>query len=332
MSQTTKSNERNYLLDNLKGLLIFLVVFGHSLELIKEQHIIISVAYIFIYLFHMPAFVFISGYFSKNLEKARESAFTTFFLPFILFNTLWNVLAVLFTQDRALFSFMTPGWALWYLLSMFEWRIMLKDLVKVKFILPISLIVGLFSGLFGEFDALLSISRTLVFFPFFLGGYFIKEEQLFGFKKPHKLYAIFIIFLSLGFSYIIAYTKIFPIEFLYGSASFSNSTIPIWLGLFSRFLLYLIGFSFIFGLINTTKTRPTFFAKIGGNTLPVYILHTYLLTIIFVINHFIPILWIQLVISFVGSIAITYFLSRDHVNDWFKNLLNKILLASLIQK
>lgn len=330
MNKELPLESRNYLLDNLKGLLIFLVVFGHSLELIKGDHIVFSVFYIFIYLFHMPAFVFISGYFSKNVEKARQSAFTTFLVPFVLFNTLWNLLAVIFTGDASLFSFITPGWALWYLLSMFIWRMLLKDLIRVKYILPISLLVGLGAGIFGEFDSLLSMSRTLVFFPFFLMGYFTKEDRLFSFKKPHKIYAVFIILLSIGFSYMIAYTKIFPIEFLYGSDSFQTSTIPIWLGVLSRCLLYIIGFSFIFGLINTTKTKPTFFAKIGGNTLPVYILHTYLLVIVFVITHFIPFLWLKLVICFASSIGITYSLSRNPVNDYFKKFLSKILKLILI--
>ncbi|MGL4735825.1 MAG: acyltransferase family protein [Cellulosilyticaceae bacterium] len=331
MDKNLPSISRNYLLDNLKGLLIFLVVFGHSLELIKEEHIVFSVFYIFIYLFHMPAFVFISGYFSKNVEKARQSAFTTFLVPFVIFNTLWNLLAVLFTRDPSAFSFITPGWALWYLLSMFIWRIMLKDLVRVKYILPLSLVVGLCAGIFGEFDSQLSMSRTLVFFPFFLTGYFMKEERLFSLKKPHRVYAIFIISLSLAFSYGIAYTRIFPIEFLYGSDSFQTSTVPIWLGVLSRCLLYIIGFSFIFGLINTTKTRPTFFAKIGGNTLPVYILHTYLLVVIFVITYFIPLLWLKLMVCFVGSIAITYSLSRNHVNDYFKRFLTKLLSLILLK-
>ncbi|MGL4346322.1 MAG: acyltransferase family protein [Cellulosilyticaceae bacterium] len=325
-------SSRNYLLDNLKGLLIFLVVFGHSLELIKEDHIVFSVFYIFIYLFHMPAFVFISGYFSKNLDKSRESAFGTFFVPFIIFNTLWNLLAVGFTRDTSLFSFITPGWALWYLISMFIWRILLKDLIKIRFILPLSIVIGLGAGIFTEFDALLSMSRTLVFLPFFLTGYFIKEDRLYSLKRPHKLYAFFIILLSLAFSFGIAYTKLVPIEFLYGSDSFKTFTVPIWLGLMSRCLLYIIGFSFIFGLINTTKTTPTFFAKIGGNTLPVYILHTYLLVIVFVINHFVPFSWLKLIISFGSSIAITYGLSRNHVNIYFKRFLDRILRYIMVSR
>lgn len=62
--------ERNYLFDNLKFLLIVLVVFGHSLEEISlaQDYAIIRA---WIYSFHMPAFVFISGYFSKVYDGAK---------------------------------------------------------------------------------------------------------------------------------------------------------------------------------------------------------------------------------------------------------------------
>lgn len=322
MQTTSPTKERNYLLDNVKGLLIFLVVFGHSLELYKENDLIIKTIFTFIYLFHMPAFVFISGYFSKNLDKCRNGAFKSFLLPFLVFNTFWNVLTTLFTSRP--FSFITPGWALWYLISMFIWRLFLKDLVKIRFIVPISILIGLGAGMFSEFSALLSLSRSLVFLPFFLVGYFISEERLVKLKKPSRFFAFLMFLFTLFLAFKLADTNIFPIEFLYGSGSFASSTVPIWLGLTCRFLLYLIGFYFIFVLVNTMTSAPTFFSKIGGNTFPVYILHTYLLVGVFGINHFIPWMWLKLILCIIGSVAITYGLSRNKVNTVFHKFLKKV--------
>ena len=323
--------ERVDLLDNLKGLLIFLVVFGHSLELIKDQYFITQVLYVFIYLFHMPAFVFVSGYLSKNVDKARETAFTTFFLPFILFNILWNGLAALATWNLEQFSFLTPGWALWYLMSMFLWKISLKDLVRIKYIVPISFIVGLGAGIFGEFNGLLSLSRTLVFFPFFLIGYFTSEDRFFKLKKPSKFFSCGIILLALSFAVFICYFEVFPVEFLYGSDAFQTYTVPIWLGLISRALLYIIGFSFVFVLANTMTSKTTFFSKIGRNTLPIYILHTYLLGLPIAINYFIPSMWIKLLVGLAFSTAITYILSRNTTEKYFRKFLDSAL-AVLLKK
>lgn len=46
--------ERNYLLDNLKVVLIFFVVFGHVIEYYIKDNNILMTLYIFIYIFHMP--------------------------------------------------------------------------------------------------------------------------------------------------------------------------------------------------------------------------------------------------------------------------------------
>lgn len=51
---------RNPYWDTLKGILIVLVVLGHTGTALGEK--ILSV----IYSFHMPLFLFISGYFSKR--------------------------------------------------------------------------------------------------------------------------------------------------------------------------------------------------------------------------------------------------------------------------
>lgn len=321
--------ERVDLLDNLKGLLIFLVVFGHSLELFKDEYFITQVLYVFIYLFHMPAFVFVSGYLSKNVDKARQTAFTTFFLPFLLFNILWNGIAAIVTWDLDKFSFITPGWALWYLMSMFLWKISLKDLVRIKYIVPISFIVGLGAGIFGEFNGILSLSRTLVFFPFFLIGYFTSEDRFFKLKKPSRFFSCGIILLALSFAIFICYFKVFPVEFLYGSDSFQTYTVPIWLGLISRALLYIIGFSFVFVLANTMTAKNTFFSKIGRNTLPIYILHTYLLCIPIAINYFIRSMWIRLFICLVSAMGITYVLSRNTTERYFRKFLASALALFL---
>ena len=64
--------ERDYLYDNIKGILIILVVLCHFLgyAMIKSDTVVRSFI-IFIYYFHMPLFIFISGYFSKDPARAE---------------------------------------------------------------------------------------------------------------------------------------------------------------------------------------------------------------------------------------------------------------------
>lgn len=59
--------ERGYQYDNIKFILILFVIFGHLLEYIKGD--ISENIYRIIYTFHMPVFIFISGYFAKYNRK-----------------------------------------------------------------------------------------------------------------------------------------------------------------------------------------------------------------------------------------------------------------------
>lgn len=66
-----KVKERSPLFDNMKMVLIILVVFGHALEEISLEHEY-GIIRACIYSFHMPVFIFISGYFSGEGGHKRK--------------------------------------------------------------------------------------------------------------------------------------------------------------------------------------------------------------------------------------------------------------------
>ena len=57
------------LYDNIKGLLILLVVIGHFMHPVHNDNPVISAGFDIIYLFHMPLFVFMSGLFAKGAYR-----------------------------------------------------------------------------------------------------------------------------------------------------------------------------------------------------------------------------------------------------------------------
>ena len=65
--------KRIYKYDNVKALLIFLVVIGHmTTDYVSDSHMVRWIT-LWIYTFHMPAFIFISGLVHKHYiteEKA----------------------------------------------------------------------------------------------------------------------------------------------------------------------------------------------------------------------------------------------------------------------
>ena len=164
--------KRDYSFDNMKVLLITLVVFGHALEEFGTTGTLGLIRAV-IYSFHMPLFIFISGYFSKSDAKPEKLLKTTI-IPFIIFNTIW-----MFTQGTAInkINFFKPIYVFWYLLSLFFWRVTVKYFDRVKAIVILAFIVGIYCGCIGEAERFFSISRTVSFFPYFILGYKFKKES-----------------------------------------------------------------------------------------------------------------------------------------------------------
>lgn len=92
-------------LNNLKGILIILVVVGHFGQTISNL-LPPDIAYVgygtilFIYIFHMPLFMFVSGYLSKNAEKRRKMAFQGLFVPYIVYQLFVGLCMLVLTNER----------------------------------------------------------------------------------------------------------------------------------------------------------------------------------------------------------------------------------------
>ena len=177
---------RDNRIDSLKGLLIILVILGHFITSLDNVNIVNHAVMGLIYVFHMPLFILISGYFTKSPEQQSPREMwrgvlnlTITLLVFQLLNCIW----VYFSgRDflKAMKAF--PFGVLWYLLSLIYWRIILYYTPKPIFKRPwlylgIALVMSILCGLthLGRF---LSIQRTLNFFIFFLLGFYYRQGVL----------------------------------------------------------------------------------------------------------------------------------------------------------
>ena len=75
------TNKRHFI-DNIKVVLIFLVVFGHLIERYIDTSDTLMAIYMFIYIFHMPLFIYISGYLSKNVNKSKKIFLKDLLIPY----------------------------------------------------------------------------------------------------------------------------------------------------------------------------------------------------------------------------------------------------------
>ncbi len=265
---------RDYLFDNMRAILIILVVWGHVLEPMRPAENSIKSIYYFLYFFHMPAMTFISGYFSKNLEKIRSNAFVTILIPYLILNVFNYLFKMYILQEPHFgFRFFRPLFGLWYLLALFLWKFFLKDLVRIRFLLPLSFLLGILSGYSKEFSEYLALGRVICFLPFFLLGYYCTRENLEKLKGFPKWISFGIILAIGSLSVWIAKKNIFKVEVLYLRKPYPEAS-ELQQMLF-RILVYVVAVAMIGALIILSDSRRSILSRLGASTMTVYVLHLF---------------------------------------------------------
>src|SRR5699024_9173473 len=100
---------------NLKGILIFFVVFGHFIEIYKKEYYAL---FVFIYAFHMPVCIFINCYFTQRMCISK---IMNLFLPYIILQTLFKIILFLTGYTHFQFTYGEPHFHLWYIVSLGFW-------------------------------------------------------------------------------------------------------------------------------------------------------------------------------------------------------------------
>ena len=266
---------RNYRFDNIKFILITLVVFGHFLELVDGQAT--TNLYRVIYLFHIPAFIFITGFFAKfNPRKILSS----FILPYVLLQILYLVFHAFVIEEASSVSlqFTKPYWLLWYLMTVTFYYLLIpffetKDRRKQILIVAAAVIISLLAGFDENIGYFLSLSRFFTFLPFFLGGYYLahntRVEQT---THEKKITPILPVTAAIGVIISILYIINSPIRYqvLYGSYSYEameyGPGIKLILAVFAACWIVLL-------LHVIPNKRIPVISLIGKNTFPIYVLH-----------------------------------------------------------
>lgn len=275
----TNEKARDYFFDNIRAVLIVFVVWGHLLTAAIEDYNVIKSIYFFIYFFHMPAMVFISGYFSKNLDKSREKAFETILLPYLILNIINYLFKIyIIGEDYFGFRFLKPTWGLWYLLTLFIWKFFLKDLIRIRFILPLSLLLGILSGFSKEFSSYLALGRMVNFLPFFLLGYYCRKEHIENIKRIPKIVSIAIVIANAVISAYAVHEDLFEENFLFLKSPYPEEAEVKFM--LYRIVVYMVAIAMLIAVINLTSERKSKLFKIGSNTMTVYILHLFTVPIL----------------------------------------------------
>ncbi|MFK2824823.1 acyltransferase family protein [Bacillus sp. B190/17] len=276
-------SKRDFYFDNAKFILIVFVVFGHFLRSYISDNSVIFALYVTIYLFHMPGFILVSGYFAKSFHKKGYTKKITqkILLPFFIFQMIYSFFYFYLYENKEFhLNLLVPNWSLWFLLSLFCWNLLLLISVKWLKLKPAILIVlsfaaGIMIGCInGQLDVL-SFARTFIFFPFFLIGYYLKREH-FTFLADKTVRMVLL--LSIPVVFYSAYTfSDFDQRWLLGSSSFAELDSSNVEGMMYRVGIYVVSFIMIAAFLSFVPKKKFFFTDWGRNTLYVYLLHGFVI-------------------------------------------------------
>ncbi|MBM7519312.1 acyltransferase family protein [Nocardioides nitrophenolicus] len=176
------STSRDPWLDNAKMGLVTLVVVGHLLALLPADGVG-GRLYDFVYLWHMPAFVFLSGYLSRGFTYTAARLWqlvTTLLVPYVLFEGALGWFRINVGGERLSDLWTDPHFPFWYLLAMVAWRLATPLFRPLRGGVVVAVGVSL-AGAFllaGDWTRWLDAPRIVGFLPFFVLGLKATPETL----------------------------------------------------------------------------------------------------------------------------------------------------------
>lgn len=268
-----EKRSRIWLLSNMKAVLIILVVFGHVLPRVPGLGELKTNLRIFIWMFHMPAFLFVSGFLSKNLEKCREKALQSRLLPYVMMTVIVAVSRDILGGKGFHISFVVPVLTAWYFLVLFWYAVFTPEIVKIRGHFVIAVVLSLVMGMVESVGDAYAFSKTFAFFPFYLAGYHCSKELLLRIHNLSKLWSIPALLGAVGIAYWFQGRKVDVVLMFSQKSSYHALEMSNLQGLLYRGIGFVGAILMLFVLIQLCSVHRRSLTYIGDNTLVIYSFH-----------------------------------------------------------
>lgn len=261
--------------DNAKGILILFIILAHVLSLCSKYYNYSDDFFKFASLFMLQCFFFISAYFSNKSKTPRKKRVKSLLKTYLIWQTIITIYYafVLNIIDFNL-NYLNPRYTLWFLVTMIFYNLLEIILEKstYKIMIPLSIVLGLLAGFIPIIGKTLSLSRTFVFFPFYVLGYYAKDLDILSKITTKKVKIITIILSIIILILILNYNGILSIKILKGKYSyFDIDSINIFLAALQRLLFYAISIIVSIAFFNLVPKKESILTTLGRNTLYIYL-------------------------------------------------------------
>lgn len=262
---------------NLRFILIVTVFVANAIEPLIQEMSGLHILYQWIFSFHMPLFVLVTGYFARSsLHGAPgRKMLLQIALQYVIYQSLYSALdASLFHVNNIQHSFFAPYLLLWFLASHVFWRLLMLGIsrwtrsAQLAFAITAGVAVG-----YLQLDGIwFSISRTFVYLPFFVIGYhfsfgaFVKLYQ--RYVKSIAAAASLLLFCAIGLL-----GRGLPMGWLYGSMTYMQLGAHEWYAGLFRLAVYGLQFTASLAFLGLVPYRLSRMTGLGRRTLYVFLLH-----------------------------------------------------------
>jgi len=157
--------------------LIILVTYGHVLSSMSSGASAVLLQWIF--MFHVPAFVFLSGYATRYVSRWSPLDLAgRLLLPYLVLQIAHRGLIALLTDADFSLRLFQPAWTLWYLVALFAWRLIAPALKAIPFSVAVvsATVISVGAGMVPALNTEFSAGRILGFLPFFAAGLLWRDE------------------------------------------------------------------------------------------------------------------------------------------------------------
>ncbi|MCO6004831.1 acyltransferase family protein [Actinoallomurus purpureus] len=265
---------RDPFFDNAKFLAIVLVVAGHSIVDLRDVRLAHAL-YLFVYTFHMPVFIVITGYFSRNFTfsggKARK-LITNLGVPYVVFETAYSTYHWAVGSSDFEISLLDPYYLTWFLMALFMWRLSTPVWQQIRWPVAVAVGVSLLAGM-SDLPDDLEMNRVFGLVPFYVLGLMLKQEHFDLLKRP-KARVLGALTLLAGFAFtLFVADRHMATEWVYWRSGNAALHVGNLTGSAMRLALMTAAIVLVAAFLTLVPGRQTWFTGLGGATLYAYLLH-----------------------------------------------------------
>ncbi|WP_422070558.1 acyltransferase family protein [Streptomyces orinoci] len=277
------AGQRDPFFDNAKYLAIVLVALGHSWEPLTDSSRAAMALYLTVYAFHMPAFILISGYFSRGFDLGPaklKRLVSGVLVPYLIFQVLYVGFQRWLEPDARpdAFSLLNPWYLNWFLAALFLWRLTTPIWQLVRWPVAVSFLVAVVASATREVGSDFDLMRVLQFLPFFVIGLQLRPEHFALVRRRWVRIAAVPVFAA---ALLAAYWLAPRLDsgWLYHNSCVQDLHRPAWTAPFSTLALFLAAAVLIIAFLAWVPRRRTWFTALGAGTLYGYLLHGFVIKI-----------------------------------------------------